>query len=39
MHEPSAEADYDLNLSEAGALNATDGAEKLLAKSKEILKK
>lgn len=32
------EADYGLNFSENGALDAIDGAEKLLARSKEILK-
>lgn len=32
------EADYDLSFSENGALDAIDGAEKMLAKSKEILK-
>jgi uncharacterized protein (UPF0332 family) len=32
------EADYGLKFSENGALDAIDGAEKLLAKAKEILK-
>ncbi|MCL4430601.1 MAG: HEPN domain-containing protein [Chloroflexi bacterium] len=32
------EADYGLKFSETGALDAIDGAEKLLAKSKELLK-
>lgn len=32
------EADYGLKFSETGALDAIDGAEKLIAKSKELLK-